>query len=118
MNFRAIVTIILFTLTTPIFAQPTSDAKEDAPRPLVPEAIRRMREKSAQDAVKDKISGDGGAERKARECIAFWQRQVADQNAIAKEVGFIDKNVMYQAGVNIVSCKRQLKQIQDSKLKN
>ena len=58
MNFRAIVTIILFTLTTPIFAQPTSDAKEDAPRPLVPEAIRRMREKSAQDAVKDKISGD------------------------------------------------------------
>lgn len=44
----------------------------------------------------------------ARRCISRANAAIAQQNQIAREVGYVDKAVMYQAGAALVRCKQNL----------
>jgi len=44
----------------------------------------------------------------ANECIEFADRVIANQQAIGREVGFVDKALLYGAGADKVRCRRRL----------
>lgn len=44
----------------------------------------------------------------SQKCIKHAHEIIAQQNAIAAEVGYVDKSLMYRAGQALVSCKKNL----------
>lgn len=50
--------------------------------------------------------------REQHQCIDQWQRVIDRQKRIAKESGFVNKTLMYQAGSMVVDCQEKLKQLE------